>query len=164
MLRQILNKFGTTVYLQIWENRLKLSNTRTGVVFDEKPLVAIESGSKGRLSILAVGSSAAAAIGANIEIIKPFSHPRVLLADFKVGEKLLQYALREILGNNTLTPTPRLVVHPMEKTEGGLTMIEVRAFKELALGAGATDAVVYQGRVLSTQEIDFESLKEQTNE
>ena len=164
MLRKLLNKFGATVYLQIWENRLKLSDIRTRVAFDEKPLVALESDSKGSLSIVAVGNSAAAAIGNNIKVINPFSHPRVLFSDFMVGEKLLQYALRETLSNKAFTPAPRLVVHPMEKTEGGLTMIEVRAFKELALGAGATDAVVYQGRVLSTQEIDFKSLKQQTDE
>jgi len=164
MLRQLLNKFGTTIYLQIWEKRLKLTDTRTGVVFDEKALVAIESDNKGSLSILAVGNSATDAIGDNIQVINPFSHPRVLLADFRAGENLLQYALSEILGNKTLTPSPRLVVHPMEKTEGGLTMIEVRAFKELALGAGARDAVVYQGLELSVQDIDFKSLKEQTDQ
>ena len=164
MLRQILNKFGTTIYLQIWGNRLKLTDTRTGLIFDEKPLVAIKSDSKGHLSILAVGNSATDAIGDNIEITNPFSHPRVLLSDFKVGERLLQYAFKEILSNTILPPSPRLVVHPMEKTEGGLTMIEVRAFRELALGAGARDAIIYQGRELSAQEIDFESLKEQTDE
>lgn len=33
----------------------------------------------------------------------------------------------------------------MEKAEGGLTMIEIRAFREMGLGAGARDVAIYQG-------------------
>jgi len=45
----------------------------------------------------------------------------------------------------------------MEKTEGGLTVIEHRALRELAIGAGARDAAIYQGPQLSIH--DFEQLK-----
>lgn len=158
MLRQLINRFGTTVYAQIWENRLKLSDISTGEIFDVKPLVAIESDHKGKLTVINVGNAAASEVGKNINVINPFSHPRVLFSDFFVGEKLLQYGLKELLGNKIFHPAPAVLLHPMEKTEGGLTMIEIRAFKELGFGAGARDAAVYQGQALSVHEINFEEI------
>ena len=47
----------------------------------------------------------------------------------------------------------------MEKTEGGLTMIEKRAFRELAFGAGAREVVLYQGKQLPPYDFDYDSIK-----
>ncbi|MES9826333.1 MAG: rod shape-determining protein [Candidatus Thiodiazotropha endolucinida] len=164
MLRQLLSKLGTTIYAQIWENRLKLTDIQSRKSFDEKPLVAIKKIGKSKPIVVAVGNAASLTVGNDIEVINPFSHPRVLFSDFTVGEKLFQYALKELLGKNLLSPTPVIIVHPMEKTEGGLTMIEVRALRELAFGAGARDSIVYVGKVLSPHEIDFDSIKEKIGE
>jgi len=161
MLRHLINKFGTTVYAQIWESRLKLTDLQTKKSFDEKPLVAIKIDKKSKPILVAAGNAASLNGGHDIVITNPFSHPRSLLSDFTVGEKLFQYALKKILGNKLILPAPAIILHPMEKTEGGLTMIEVRAFKELAFGAGARDSIVYQGNELSIYEIEFDSLKEQ---
>jgi rod shape-determining protein MreB len=159
MLRQLLNRFGTTIYAQIWESRVKLTDIQTEKIFDEKPLVAIDNKDKSKPVVVAVGNEVS--IGAaDVEIINPFSHPRVLFSDFTVGEKFFQYAIKKLLGDKLISPGPFVIVHPMEKTEGGLTMIEVRAFRELAFGAGARDSVVYEGNELSTYEIDFASIKE----
>jgi len=43
--------------------------------------------------------------------------------------------------------------------EGGLTTIELRALRELALGAGARDAVVYQGEPLRLEKLDYNALR-----
>ena len=53
MLKNILNRFGTTLYVQIWENRIKVTNLATRNVFDEKPLVAIETTDGGKQVIVA---------------------------------------------------------------------------------------------------------------
>lgn len=164
MLRQIINKFGTSIYAQIWEDRIKLTDLSTKKVFDEKPLLAIERNKNNKAIVVSIGNAAELASGNNIEIKNPFSHPRVLFADFPAGEKVLQYGVRTLLGNKAFSPAPAIIIHPMEKTEGGLTMIEVRAFRELAFGAGARDAVVYQGRELSVHEINFKSIKESVGE
>ena len=50
-------------------------------------------------------------------------------------------------------------MHPMEKLEGGLTDIEKTAFKDLALGAGARNAIVYTGSELPTIRFNFDSIK-----
>lgn len=57
------------------------------------------------------------------------------------------------------TPSPRVIIHPMEKLEGGLTEIEEKAFRELCIGAGSRLAVVYIGDELFLNNIDFEQIK-----
>jgi rod shape-determining protein MreB len=47
----------------------------------------------------------------------------------------------------------------MEKLEGGLTIVEERAFKELAIGAGARDVIVYQGSELTIHDFNFDNIK-----
>ncbi|MCP5410063.1 MAG: rod shape-determining protein [Chromatiaceae bacterium] len=162
--RRLLHKCGTTIYVRIWENRINFTDIQTRKSFDEKPLVAIDTKEKLKSEIVAVGNAALSNLAEGIEIINPFSHPRVLFTDFVVGEKLFQYALKKLLGNKLFSPAPVMIIHPMEKIEGGLTMIEVRALKELAFGAGARDSVVYVGKELLPHEIDYDSIKEQMRE
>ncbi|NQY38078.1 MAG: rod shape-determining protein [Alteromonadaceae bacterium] len=165
MLRKILNKFSHVIYVQIWENRIRVVDTKTGNTFDEKPFVLIRQKAKGEKVIKAIGKDAVYATSSNEESINPFSHPRFLLSNFFVAEKLLQHAVYKLLGKFSIKPAPSIVMHPMEKLEGGLSQIETRAFKELALGAGAYNVVVYSGETLSNHEVKFEELiKAEDNE
>lgn len=151
--KQIPNKVSTTLYVQIWENRIKVTDISTGNIFDEEPLIAIQRNSKGKKVIVAVGNSASlpAYKKEGIEIINPFFHIRSLLSSFETGERLLQYIFGTLL-KGVITKRgviigapPKVIMHPMEKIEGGLTDIERKAFRELAISAGAKDVVVYQG-------------------
>jgi len=160
MIRSLINKFSTTIYVQIWENRIKVTDTQTGEVYDEAPLVAIETNSKGQKIISAVGNEVKSMVpSSEIQIINPFSHPRALLNDFLVAEKLLQHAFHLLFCKKTLSPAPLVVMQPMEKIEGGLTMIERKAFTEMALGAGAREVALHQGSELSVSNIDFKKVK-----
>jgi rod shape-determining protein MreB len=49
--------------------------------------------------------------------------------------------------------SPILLMHPMEKTEGGLSQVEERILQELALGAGARRAVIWVGQALTDQQV-----------
>jgi rod shape-determining protein MreB len=49
--------------------------------------------------------------------------------------------------------TPRVVIHPLGNPAGGFTQIERRAFREMALGAGASIVHVWTGRPLTDQEL-----------
>lgn len=165
MLKYFINKLGTDLYVQIWENRIKVTDIRTGKVFDEAPLLATRTEKGGRKVVVAVGDEVNnIPSDENIEITNPFSHPRALLNDFFVAEKLLQYIVRTLLGKKWISPSPRVVIHPMEKGEGGLTVIEHKAFRELALGAGARKVVLHQGQVLSTSLFDFEKIEKENEE
>ena len=52
----------------------------------------------------------------------------------------------------------------MEKTDGGLTMIEKKAFRELALGAGARDVVLKEGAPIDVSNVSFEALIKSEND
>jgi rod shape-determining protein MreB len=155
--------FSNTLYIQIWENRIKAVALQTGAVFDEQPLVAIKRDAKGVQSIAAIGNAALSLKTSDSECINPFSHPRTLLANFTVGEKLLQHIFRHLHEGTLLRPSPQVVIQPMEKLEGGLSEVETRAFQELAAGAGARDVVVYVGKALQTEDFNFVSFKKQHN-
>jgi rod shape-determining protein MreB len=160
MIKRLMNKFGTTVYVQIWGNRIRVVDTVSGVFFDEAPLVAIETTRKGHKVIVGVGNSVKLmTVNSNVTIVNPFSHPRALLNDFIVAEKLLQHVFQQILGKKFISPSPAVVIQPMEKIEGELTIIERKAFRELALGAGARDVVLNVGAPINLNNLDFETLK-----
>jgi rod shape-determining protein MreB len=161
MLNQIFSGIiDSDLYVQVWENHLKVICIKSNAEFSEPPFIAIEK--NGKAIVKAVGTEAKLLLNnPAYEVTNPFSHPRQLLANFQKGEKIIQHAVRRVLGKKLFSPSPRIVFQPMEKTEGGLTEVEVRAFKELCLGAGAREVVVYLGAPLSRQTFNYTEAKAQ---
>jgi rod shape-determining protein MreB len=160
MFTRLLSRFASVIYVQIWEGRLKVTNLASNESYDDSPLVVIRTTDKGEKLISGIGKQASISIDSNEKVVNPFSHPRVLFSDFYVGEKLLQHAFKQISNIKYLRPRPKVIIHPMEKTEGGLTMIEKRAFRELALGAGAIEVKLHTGKPLTIKSINFDKFEE----
>ncbi|MFT7223082.1 MAG: rod shape-determining protein MreB [Cellvibrionaceae bacterium] len=93
------------------------------------------------------------------KIVNHFSHPRLSVNDFQLAEKVLMHAIRVLHKNKLFAPSPRIIVQPMEKLEGGITEIEKRVFRELCLGAGAREVFIHTGAELSIYNIDFDHFK-----
>lgn len=159
MLRHwIASLINELYYVQVWEERLRVVDVKRRTLFDEPPQLALST--TGPKMIVAAGHQAkAAAAAGGVRVINPFSHPRQLLADFANAEKLLQYAFKQLSRGRWLPSSPRVIIQPMAKLDGGLTQIEQRAWHELALGAGAMDVVLYTGPELDPARIDFAALK-----
>ncbi len=151
--------FSNTIYVQISVDLLKAVAIDYDTVFCEKPLIAITEDKKGIKKVAAIGNVAATI--SNAVCINPFKHPRTILADFSAAQRLLQQVIFELHTHKFLKPSPAIIIHPIEKLEGGLLELERRAFEELALGAGARDVVVYQGEALDVTKINFSELKKQ---
>lgn len=83
---------------------------------------------------------------------QPFSHPRALVGNFTAAEIAIRAAVSDVKGSGFFQSV-RIVIQPMAKHEGGLTQIESRVLRELALGAGAAKVVVWVGAVLSDDAI-----------
>ena len=158
MLKFIKSLFSSLIYIQIWENRIIVTNIDDQIIFDEKPLIAIEKNNKNQDMITAIGNHAEQVTN-NGTISNPFSHPRLLVKNFIEAEKIILHAIRIVHKNTFITPAPQVVIHPKERLDGGITSIELRLFKELAYGAGARDVVVYIGPDISTHDFDFEEIK-----
>ena len=147
----LLSSLAPVVYVQVSPDRLTVRNARSGQAISEPPMVAIEQGAKPR--ILGVGTEGATRAGPNVEVVNPFGHPRSLVSDFTVGEQLLKAFLRRLNANSVFGLAPRVVMHPLGQPAGGFTQIEIRALHEMALGAGASQAVVWEGRTLTDAEL-----------
>lgn len=89
----------------------------------------------------------------DISAQEPFTTTRLLLGQFQVAETVLRKGLREISGGGLFQASPVVVIHPLEMVEGGLSEVEARAFRELALSSGARKAYVHVGAPLSDAEI-----------
>lgn len=144
--------FGSTLYVQIAPERLAVRDPKSGKSFSEPPEVAI--GHSPKVKIVGIGSEARRrSTEPSVEVVNPFAHPRSLVSDFTVGEQLLKAALARVHGGSVLAVAPRVVMHPLGDPAGGFTQVEIRAFHEMALGAGASEVKVWQGRALTDQEL-----------
>lgn len=73
---------------------LSVANVATGARWEEAPLVAIRNEPGKPKAALAFGGAARNISG---EIVNPFDHPRILIADYAVGERLMRHAFRSVL-------------------------------------------------------------------
>lgn len=78
-----------------------------------------------------------------------FSTSRLLVGHFIAAETLLRASLRQMNGGSRLK-SYRLIMHPRDKSEGGLCEVEMRVLQDLAYGAGAHDAIIWEREPLST--------------
>lgn len=144
--------FQPTLYVQISPERLSVKNVKTGETIAEVPEVALSASPKPKL--LGVGAQArVAAAGGAAKIVNPFAHPRSLVSDFTVAEQLLKAFFRRLQGSSLFAVSPVVVMHPLGHPNGGFTQVEKRAFHEMALGAGAAQVILWQGRNLTDPEI-----------
>jgi rod shape-determining protein MreB len=122
---------------------------------EDKPLVALTSGRKGKRIIVAVGSEAEIAQskgGNSVTIHNGFDHPRSCVRDFEIAQSTLQYFITRVVDRKAFL-RPIIILHPLERIEGGLTQIEYRGLRDLAVSAGAREAYIWTGRVLDLQEL-----------
>lgn len=129
-----------------------LKNLKTGVSIAEVPEFVLSAPPNSK--VIAVGSQARqVAASERLEIINPFAHPRSLISDFNRAEQLLKHQVRRIFENSSWFFSPYIVLHPLGSPLGGLTKVEIRAFRELAISVRATEVFVWTGRPLTDQEI-----------
>lgn len=127
----MLSFLKPVVYIQISPERLMVRNAKSGETISETPALPLPDGS----------------------IVNPFSHPRTLVSDFTGGQQLVSTLLRRLGGSSVFRVAPSVVMHPLGDPAGGYTQIEIRALHEMALGGGASEAIVWVGRPLTDQEL-----------
>ena len=139
-----------TIYVQVSAHRLTLRNVQTGASVTTSPEIAIEKGRKPK--VVGIGAKARKQESRSVQVLNPFAHPRTLLADFGAAELLLRALLPQV-GGRSLLRAPRLVMHLQDDPAGGFTQLEIRGFQELAMGAGASEAIVWQGPNLTDEQL-----------
>ncbi|PQJ49315.1 rod shape-determining protein MreB [Vibrio jasicida] len=150
--------FSNDLLVELSESKIVIRTLGSGLKFEYEPYLAVDTSGK-KTVVKGVGSEAKLQSGAGIQVINPFSHPRSFVADFYVAEKLIQHGLYKVHKSNFFKPAPRIIMHQLEKTDGGLTNIEERVLRELALGSGAREVVIYIGETLNSDRVTFEDIK-----
>lgn len=141
-----------TLYVQLSAAQLRVRDAKKGREIAEPPEVAIAQ-EKGKARIVGLGREARTPRPYPVEVVNPFAHPRTPVSDFAVADQLLRGFIRRLLPRSVFAASPRIVIHPLGDYEGGLTQVEVRALRELALGAGASEAVVWTGPSLTDDQL-----------
>lgn len=81
-----------------------------------------------------------------------FSHPRMLVGDFTAAQACLKSLLAQARGSG-FALSGAAIIQPLEKIGGGLSQVEERLFRELAVGAGASRVIVWVGATLDDAEV-----------
>ena len=149
----MLSFFSPLVYIQISPHLLILKNLKTGLEISEVAEIALSLPPKPKVILGAGAEARLASASEPAQLIQPFAHPRSLVSDFASAEALIRLQLQRVLGKGWLRVAPSVVMHPLGNPDGGFTQVELRAFREMALGAGASTARVWTGRPLANHEL-----------
>jgi len=82
----------------------------------------------------------------------PYTTDRLLVGTFSAAEPALRKLIKRVRPKSWIKKSARVVIHPMSKFEGGLSEVEQRLLKELALGAGAFKVALHVGYELTDSE------------
>jgi len=82
----------------------------------------------------------------------PFTTARLLIGQFSAAEDLLKRAVKEMSKGGIFAVSPQVLIQPLEMSEGGLSEVEERVLREVAMGAGASKVVVWVGHELTDAE------------
>jgi len=140
------------LYIRLSPYRLTVRNVKTGEFISEPPEIALSRGPKPK--VLGVGDDAALHKSSkSAQVINPFTHPRSMVSDFTNGQRVVKAFVQKLEKIHPLSVSPRMVFHPQGDPAGGFTQVEIRAFHELALGAGASQVTIWQGQDLTDEQV-----------
>jgi rod shape-determining protein MreB and related proteins len=154
----IWERFAQTFYLRLGERRLRIDSPGAKRGFDEAAAIAIRHAESAQAKIEAIGDAAERMQGQpSVSVLYPFAHPRMVVGDFTVAERLLDQVLRAFLKQqhwSFMRPMVRVILHPLREFEGGLTQVEYRALRDLAHCCGGRKIGIHSGRELTMQEVE----------
>lgn len=81
------------------------------------------------------------------------NHQRSLMGDFFSVEKCFQDISSQLCPKTFLSTSPVLYIHLFGKNEGGYTNVEVKAFTEAGMGAGASTVKLIDSKRLLNKEL-----------
>ena len=154
MFSKLLNNFTTKLYIEISDKYIKVINLKTGITYEDQPLIAIDYNEKGEETILAIGKEASLHPNA----INPFSHPRVIMDNYKMAELILRYVFKKAAQKNIFSPIA--IIKIMRKFDTPLCDIEKRVLCDLSANAGARETIILDDINLDIYSIEYEKLRE----
>ncbi len=98
------------------------------------------------------------------KVCSALSHPRTLMGDFYEIERCLKELVKQVVPKSLFALTPIAIVQLLDVSEGDYTNVEIRAFREAALGAGARRVYFPDSKLpLSSSDIKNKNFVELSN-
>ncbi len=149
--------FSNDFLFEFNANKISIKSFSSKPSFEAEPYIALEKTKNGEV-VKAIGKDAKLLSAKNVRVLNPFKHSKSLIADLTCAEKILQHGIDTMLKAKK-SSAPRIIIHPLERTEGRLTDIEERILRELGLGVGAPEVIVYSGSKINTDIESFDKIK-----
>ena len=143
--------FNSTVYIKFSASTLFARYVEKKRIIEEKPLLAVKKGKKVGNRVVGFGKDASIAKSKdpeNISVHNAFSHPRTFFSNFEVAEAALRHLIYMVIERRIIV-RPIVVLHPLEKLEGGITQIEFRGLMELGESIGGRKVYIWTGHTLA---------------
>jgi len=150
----INNLFKNTLYIKIKSSQISVYHVEKDRTVEDIPLVALSLGRKDKRILVAFGSEARSAVSKNngsVTLHNGFDHPRSCINDFEIAAITLRVLINRSV-SKLMMILPTIILHPLDKVEGGLTQVEHKALLELGATVGRK-VYVWSGRVLECQEL-----------
>jgi rod shape-determining protein MreB len=84
---------------------------------------------------------------------QPFTTKRLLVGNFDAALFVIKNAINQTHSKTLKWVSPKVVIHPMEYLEEGLSPVEKRLFLDLAACSGALERRVWEGTELADTEV-----------
>lgn len=84
---------------------------------------------------------------------EPFTTRRLLVGEYDPAVRALHAAMESVRFGHKYFAAPKVVIHPLAMSEGGLSAVEERILLEVAEGAGASRVAVWDGPLLTDQQV-----------
>lgn len=149
----INNLFKNTLYIRFKSSQISAYHVEKDRTVEDIPLVALSTGRKDKRILVAFGSEARSAVSNNstVSIYNGFDHPRSCINDFEIAAITLRVLVKRSV-SKIMMILPTIILHPLEKVEGGLTQLEHKALLELGATVGRK-VYVWSGRILEREEL-----------
>ena len=147
--------FNHTVYIKISSSKLLAWYVEKNRIIEESPLLAIQKGKNGKNRVVGFGKEATIAKSKDpgaITVHNAFSHPRTFVSDFEVAEATLRQLIYMVVQRRIIV-RPIVVLHLLEKLEGGITQIEYRGLMELGESIGGRKVYIWTGATLAENDL-----------
>ena len=163
MIDAIKRYFANDLLIELSKEQVVVKRFATDEKFQLEPFIAFEISTseakqKDKLNVKAIGADAKTLSSTNVKVSNPFEHCRSFVGDFYLADEVIRHCVQQ-LHRTGFKPQPRIVMHQLQKVEGGLTSIEERVLLELAEGSGARETVVYLGECINVKLETFEQVK-----
>lgn len=133
----VLDNFSKYISIDLGTANTLIYVNGKGIVLNEPSVIAIHEKNK---KVIAVGNEAKAMIGRtsrNIKVIRPILDG--VIADFDVTEQMLKLFLEKVYKNRGFVKPSVVICIPC-----GVTEVEKRAVKDVAIQAGSREAVIIE--------------------